>query len=165
MKPITMSTILILLLTIFSCNTEVPTKFSEDALTENFITLEGENITFKEILAQYPNKQIVIDVWASWCGDCIKGMPKVKALQEQFPDAEYVFLSVDRKQDAWKRGIEKYNVNGHHYFLPLGFKSTFGKAIDLDWIPRYMVADSEGNIQVYKVIKADDPKLAKALKN
>lgn len=159
-----MHTFLILLITTcFSCTTEVKTQFPPEALNETFVTLSGENIQFKDVLKRYPNQQIVIDVWASWCGDCIKGMPKVKALQKQFPEATYVFLSLDKNQGAWKRGIQKYKVEGEHYYLPSGFKGAFGKAIDLDWIPRYMVADSEGNITLYKAIEADDKKLISAL--
>ena len=78
-----MNYILILLLSVFSCNTEVPTQFSEDALNDTFITLEGNNIAFKDILKTHKGKTIVIDIWASWCRDCIVGMPKVKVLQSE----------------------------------------------------------------------------------
>jgi thiol-disulfide isomerase/thioredoxin len=42
------------------------------------VNTENEPIAFSEILKKYEGKTIVIDVWASWCSDCIKGMPKVK---------------------------------------------------------------------------------------
>jgi len=141
-----------------------PKVFSTEALNDTFITLENETISFKEILENYKDKTIVIDVWASWCGDCIKGMPKVKALQKQFPNVEYVFLSLDKKTDAWKKGIEKYNVVGNHYYMKSGWKGKFGNFLDLDWIPRYMVVDKNKNITVFKAITADDTKIINALK-
>ncbi|MFD1163471.1 TlpA family protein disulfide reductase [Hwangdonia seohaensis] len=155
---------LILLFSVFSCNTEVPTQFSEEALNDTFVTLEGNNIAFKDILETHKGKTIVIDVWASWCKDCLEGMPKVKALQSEYKEAVYVFLSLDKSQNAWKKGIKKYNVNGEHYFMQSGWKGAFGDFVNLDWIPRYMVINKTGNIELFKAVKADDDKLIEAIK-
>ncbi|WP_034046112.1 TlpA family protein disulfide reductase [Wocania ichthyoenteri] len=159
-----MNYLIILLLSIFSCNTEVPTQFSEGALNDTFITLDGDNIAFKDILETHKGKTIVIDIWASWCKDCIKGMPKVKTLQSEYKDVVYMFLSLDKSQEAWKKGIKKYNVEGTHYFMQSGWKGAFGKFVNLDWIPRYMVINKAGNIELFKAIKADDIKLIQAIK-
>jgi thiol-disulfide isomerase/thioredoxin len=32
-------------------------------------------------LKKYKGKTLVIEVWASWCGDCVKAMPKLKDLR------------------------------------------------------------------------------------
>ena len=154
----------IVLFAFFSCNTEVPTQFSEEALNDTFITLEGKPIAFKNILETHKGKTIVIDIWASWCGDCIKNMPKIKTLQSDYKDAVYVFLSLDRNQNAWKRGIKKYNVKGEHYFMKSNGEGAFGDFINLKWIPRYMVINKEGNIELFKAYKADDNKLIEAIK-
>ena len=44
-------------------------------------------------------------------------------------------------------------------------KTLFGKSIDLNWIPRYMVVDKTGKIALYNVIEADDEKLIKTLES
>lgn len=159
-----MTYILILLLGFFNNNPENPTTFSEEALNDTFITLQGDSVQFKDILEANKGKTIVIDVWASWCKDCIGGMPKVKALQGKFKNATYIFLSLDKTEESWKKGIEKYDVQGEHYFMQSGWKGPFGTYIVLDWIPRYMVIDANGKIKVFKAIEADDNKLIKALK-
>lgn len=141
------------------------TSFSAEALSTKMRTLEGNEIAFKDVLARFKGKTIVIDVWASWCPDCIKGMPKVHALQKQFPEAVYLFLSYDRADDKWKQGIEKYNVNGEHYHVGTNMKQgAFAEDIDLDWIPRYMVVDKTGKIALFRAIEADDEKLIATLK-
>jgi len=151
-------------LLILNCKAQEPlTEFPEEVLNDAFVTLNGENISFKEILEKYKGQTIFVDVWASWCGDCLKGMPKVKALQKENRDLVYLFLSADRSVESWKKGIGKYQVVGEHYYMPNGMKSVFSKAIDLDWIPRYMVIDSKGNIKLFRAIKADDSQLLKAL--
>ena len=138
--------------------------FKKEALENQMIALDGSSIAFKNILEKYKGKTIVIDVWASWCSDCIKGMPKVKALQTQFPDATYLFISIDKTPEAWKKGIEKYDVRGEHYMAKDGMKGIFGKSIDLNWIPRYMVVDKKGKIALFRAIEADDTKLIETLK-
>ncbi len=149
---------------LLGCHTETPTTFSEAAMNDTFISLEGESVQFKDIIKQYEGKQIVIDVWATWCRDCIEGMPKVKKLQKKFPDATFLFLSLDRKQELWKKGIDRFKVEGEHYYMQSGWDGPFGDFLDLDWIPRYMVVDAEGKIKLFKAIEADDKNIIEALK-
>ena len=90
-------------------------------------------------------------------------MPKVKELQEKNPEVTFLFISMDKSYESWLKGIEKYEVRGEHYLTADGMKGVFGKSIDLDWIPRYMVVNKKGKIALYKVIEADDKKLIKTL--
>ena len=159
-----MNLLVILWLSLFSCNTDNPTRFSQDALNDTFETLQGDTVQFKEILKAHKGKTIVLDVWASWCGDCLKGMPKVKELQNNFKDVTYIFLSLDRGQEAWKRGIKKYDVQGEHYYMLSGRQGPFGSFAGLDWIPRYIVIDPQGKIKVFRAVEADDNNILKALK-
>jgi len=117
--------VVILLFTLLNCG-ETPTQFSEAVLADTFIALDNEKVKFEEVLSKHKGKQIVINVWASWCRDCIVGMPDLKDLQAEFTNAEFVFLSVDRNETAWKRSLKKYNLKGDHYFLPEGQKGVFG---------------------------------------
>jgi hypothetical protein len=90
-------------------------------------------------------------------------MPKVKELQSKYPDATYLFISMDKTYDAWLNGIEKHEVKGEHYLVSDGMKGVFGKSVNLSWIPRYMIVDKTGKIALYNVIEADDAKLIKTL--
>lgn len=151
---------------LISCSNAQKTEFSKEALADKMLSVDGTELTFSDILKKYEGKTVVIDVWASWCPDCIKGMPKVEALQKQFPDAVYLFLSYDKTPESWAKGIEKYAVNGEHYLILSKWKGgTFSNSIDLDWIPRYIVLDKTGKIALYKAIEADDEKLISTIKN
>ena len=154
-----------LLISTLGCAQSEETAFKKEALENAMVTIENEPIKFTEILKKYEGKTVVIDVWASWCSDCIKGMPKVKSLQEQYPDAVYLFISMDKNYEAWRKGIEKHEVNGEHFLTSDGMKGVFGKSINLDWIPRYMIVDKTGRIVLYKAIEADDEKLIKTLES
>ncbi|UOK41885.1 MULTISPECIES: TlpA family protein disulfide reductase [Flavobacterium] len=156
--------ILFFALTLSSCAQGTQKTFKKEALKNEMVTLDGSSITFKDILKKYKGKPIVLDIWASWCSDCIKGMPKVKALQSQFPNVTYLFISMDKTQEAWQKGIQKHEVTGEHYMATDGMKGVFGKAIDLTWIPRYLVVDKKGKIALFNAIEADDLKLIETLK-
>ena len=163
-----MKKLLLLPLVLFSmtCSDTDKAAFSEEALNSTMTSTDGETIAFKDILAQYKGKPLVIEVWASWCSDCVKGMPKLHALQKQFPDVQYLFLSYDRDLDNWEAGIKKHNLNGGHYHVSKSMKEgAFAEDIKLDWIQRYMVVDADGNIAHFKAVEADDPKLIATLKN
>lgn len=148
-----------------SCAPKEKTAFSEKALNDTFITLEENEIPFKDIINKYKGKKVVIDIWASWCSDCIKGMPKVVQLQKEYPDVVYLFLSLDKTVKEWKAGIEKYHVKGEHYFIKSGYEGDFSAFVNIDWIPRYMVINEQGNIDVFKTVEANDPKIYDSLKN
>jgi len=154
----------VLLLTVLSCETKEATQFSNEALNDTFTDLTGNEIVLKDILEANKGKTVVLEVWASWCSDCIRGMPKLKALQNEYENVSYVFLSLDRSHGDWKRGIEKYNVVGQHYFMESGREGPFGAFAGLDWIPRYMVIGENGEIKLFESIEADDKNIAKALK-
>ena len=148
-----------------SCNLEKPTQFSEEANLEMLIGQDDSKITLREVIQQQKGKKILIDVWASWCADCIRGIPKVKKLQKEFPDVVFLFLSVDRSNPSWKRAIKKYNLVGEHYNLPKGMDDgNFVDYINLNWIPRYMVIDETGKIELFKATNAADKDIVKALK-
>ena len=153
------------LVSLLGCAQKEETTFKKEGLENVMVTKENQPIAFTEILKKYEGKTIVIDVWASWCPDCIKGMTKVKSLQAKYPEATYLFISMDKTYDAWLKGIEKYDVKGEHYLTADDMKGVFGKSINLDWIPRYMVVDKTGKIALYKVIEADDEKLIKTLES
>ena len=150
--------------TFLNCQSISEEKFSEEALQDQFINFDGNSVSFKSILDKHIGRDILIGVWASWCKDCIKSLPKLQELQRSYPNIDYIFLSLDKSQKAWRRGIERYNLEGEHYFMSSGWKGAMGDFLNLDWIPRYLLVNAEGEIVVFKAIKLNDKNLLKNLK-
>jgi thiol-disulfide isomerase/thioredoxin len=147
--------VLLVALICFSCTNAQKTAFSSEALTQTLLATDGGQVAFGDILKKYQGKILVIEIWASWCGDCIKAMPKIKALQAENPDIAYLFISMDKSPDKWKIGIEKHGLKGDHYMANDQMKGVFGKAMDVNWIPRYIIVDKTGKIALYKAIETD----------
>ena len=160
-KKLTFITVAFLLI---NCQAqEVPIVFSEEALNDQFVDIDGHSLKFLEILEAHKGQIIFVDVWASWCRDCIEGLPQLKALQKRRKDVTFLFLSLDKDVSRWQKGIEKHEISGEHYFMQSGWNGAFGEFLNLDWIPRYMVIDKDGNIKLFKAIKTTDDNLLKAL--
>ncbi|MBB1150906.1 TlpA family protein disulfide reductase [Myroides sp. NP-2] len=137
-----------------STTTETPvdqSQFAAEALNQIFYKLDGGTITFQEILAQHKGKTVLIDVWAAWCPDCIKALPTMKTIKADFPEVVFVNLSLDKTTESWKEAIEKHGIEGEHYYLndEKRMKGTFGQAIQLNWIPRYIIVNKEGKIELF----------------
>ncbi|MBT4679319.1 MAG: TlpA family protein disulfide reductase, partial [Flavobacterium sp.] len=62
-----------------------PTQFSNEALQEIFLGFNQQELTFKTILSKHKGNKMLIDVWASWCNDCIVTLSDLKKLQEENP--------------------------------------------------------------------------------
>lgn len=147
-----------------ACKTEKPSSFPKEALDETFLTLDEKPITFKEIVGKYKGKRILIEACASWCEECILGLPYVNKLREQFPDVVFIFLSIDKTIPQWKKGIERFKIKGEHYFLKSALKGGYAKSLGIQKIPNYMIINEKGIVALANVAEATDPRIAEVLR-
>ena len=162
MKKIVLS--MMVALASLACSNAQKKEFSKESLINKLITIDNKEVTFESVLYKHSGKVTVIEIWASWCGDCVKAMPKVKEMQANNPNVDYVFISMDKAFDKWQAGIEKNELKGDHYWATDGMKGEFGKSIKLDWIPRYIILDKKGEILIYRAIETDFDKINEQLK-
>ena len=101
-------------------------------------------------LGDLRGKIVYVDVWATWCGPCIKEMPGLKELVKEYAkkDIEFVSISIDGKNDydKWKKMVPEKNVGGIQLYDTDGLDSEFMKAFSVSLIPRFMMIDAEGKI-------------------
>jgi len=95
-------------------------------------------------------KIVYVEVWATWCGPCIKEMPALTQLIKDFKgkNIEFVSISIDSKNDyeKWKKMVPEKNVGGIQLLADKGLKSDFMKAFSVGLIPRSIMLDEEGKI-------------------
>lgn len=152
------------LLFVFFCSScERPTQFTSKSTQEVFLNQNEEEVTFEKIINQYKGEQVLINIWASWCEDCIVGFPSLRQFQQEHPEVKYLFLSLDKTPKRWRRAIERYQLQGDHYFMKEGKKGPLGDFLSLWWIPRYVVINEQGEIALFKATKITDKNIAEAL--
>ena len=142
----------------------VKTSFSKDALSQKMTTVDGKKVAISEILNAHKGEIVMIDLWASWCQDCIKAMPRSKQLVVDNPNVTVLYFSLDKDEKPWKKGIEKHGLSDkQNFWFDEGWKNAFNNEIELDWIPRIMILDKEGNIALYSAISPDDVEIQKVI--
>lgn len=153
-----------LLISTLGCAQKEETSFKKESLEYVLKTTEDKSITFQEILKKHEGKTIFIELWASWCSDCVKAMPEVKKLNQTYGNkVVFVNLSFDKTVEKWIEGIDKYQVEGENYFIGDNMKGTFGTSLDVNWIPRYLIVDKTGKIVLYRAIEKDFDKIKEVL--
>ena len=125
-----------------------------------FKDAEGKKYT----ISNFKGKVIVIDIWATWCGSCLKNMPKFMELINSFKEnKDVIFFTVstdsDELREKWLAAIEKHKMGSMLNLTPER-KSTpqFEEKYFVSSVPRYIVIDKEG-----KIVSAFAPKPGKEL--
>ena len=95
-------------------------------------------------------KYVYIDVWATWCGPCIREIPALKVIEKQFhgKNIEFVSISIDKKRDydKWKKMIVNKDLKGIQLLADNEWKSSFVQEYAIKGIPHFILIDPDGNI-------------------
>ena len=118
-------------------------------------------------LADLKGKIVYIDVWATWCGPCIREIPALKEVEKEFSSKNVAFVStaIDRKSEyeTWRSMIEEKELGGIQLFADNDWKSQFLADYGILGIPRFIILDTEGNIISADAPRPSDPKLTEML--
>jgi thiol-disulfide isomerase/thioredoxin len=120
----------------------------QPAVDFKFTTLEGKNVKLSDL----KGKVVYMDFWASWCGPCKGEMPHAKEIKERFKDRQdvvFLYVSIDDKEDAWKRGIQAMSISGMHTRTP-GWGGEIAKLYQISSVPAYFLIDKKGNFVTKK---------------
>lgn len=101
-------------------------------------------------VSDFENQIIIIDVWASWCGNCISSFPEWNNLNEKYStknNFHFVSVCADDNPDKWQKTIQEYEPKGQQLYVGTkGFDSQFIKSFDIVAIPQCIIIDNQGKI-------------------
>lgn len=108
-------------------------------------------------LADLKGKYVYFDIWATWCGPCIREIPALKEVEKKYHKAniQFVSISVDDLADhqVWVEMVTEKELSGLQLFANNSWSSEFIRAYNINSIPRFILVDPQGNI-----INADAPR-------
>ena len=143
-----------------------------EALKQNTseVVLYDENkktTTLSAFIEANKGKIIYIDFWASWCAPCRAAFPSSRKLHEEFKEKEIVFLylSTDANFEAWKKANQFEKLTENSYFIINPKTSEYLKKLAIDFIPRYVLINSNGEISNPKAPSPDSDKIKQELNN
>lgn len=100
----------------------------------------------------FKGKPVFVDVWATWCSPCLEEFKHADSLAHFLKKnhIELLYVTIDNPQAAqnWIKTIEKYTLEGNHYFGTREITGSLSILVkdSLLAIPRYIVFDKRGNM-------------------
>jgi thiol:disulfide interchange protein len=120
----------------------------------NFLTVGNKipNVTgkrldgFDETIEAFEGEAVLLDFWATWCGPCIRSIPKMVELDESLPDSEFEILSisVDEKIDTVTKFQAKTPMDWANWHV--GPRGELLQTWAVRGYPTYILVDHNGTI-------------------
>ncbi len=135
-------------------NKEVMDLLAESAKKTGYTVCQLDTaVTADTLLAvvthPYRGKVVLIDMWNTWCGPCMRAMNSLKPVKEELKDVVYIYVADESSPEGkWKITIP--DIRGIHYRITNEQSSALGKLYEYPGIPTYFVIDREGKLS-YKV--------------
>lgn len=108
--------------------------------------LSGKTVKLSDYVGK--GKVVLIDFWASWCAPCIREMPDLVKLYDEYKDKDFeiVGISLDDQEETWKNTVDKFNVKWPQISDLKGWKSDVVKQYAIYSIPFTLLVDKDGTI-------------------
>lgn len=106
-------------------------------------------------LSDFRGKYVVLDFWASWCGDCRRDIPNIKALYEKYSPkgVEFVGVSFDDNAERWQNAIKEFGLKYHQVSELKKWKTTdIYAAYGIKWIPTIYIIGPDGKVKLATVL-------------
>lgn len=134
----------------YTLNKERAKKFLNKMSPEIVTTTIDEKI-WK--LRDHRGKVVLIDFWSTWCPPCVRSIPDMKEIFEQYGYRDD-FLMIGVSLDNSKRDLEKFIKDHEIHWLQLFEKNTkkdgkngFARKYEVKGIPSIWIIDKQGFIK------------------
>lgn len=133
------------------------------------------NLNDREINTQsFEGKSVVINLWATWCSPCLTDTPEFQKTANEYSDATFISVSIDRNKSDWSLFIKENNWLGNHYWIGMDdsnpIYSFAYSQIDADnvqgvhvTLPKYIIISPDGTIEKSNFVGPGAPQFKKVL--
>ena len=107
---------------------------------------KGEVLHLKDVVTK--GKYVLVDFWASWCGQCLAAFPKVEEIGKKYASQlRIIDLSIDTNATAWQHAMQKHHQPWPQYCTtPQGYKDLFSKYQIGNGVPYFILISPEGKV-------------------
>ena len=115
-------------------------------------------------LAEFKGKYVLLDVWASWCPDCRKDIPAVKAMYEKYgKNVVFIGVSFDTDRDRWAKCVADNGMTWRQVSeLKRMREAKIAQTYGVQWIPSMTLVGPDGKVVLSTVVLE---RMEKALEN
>lgn len=111
---------------------------------------KGENVSLNDFLGKY----LIVDFWGTWCGACLKGIPKMNEYYLKYKDKiEFTSIDCHDSKEVWLKAIAKYHMNWINLFSE---NDEVAKEYGVIGHPTKIIIDKEGKIILKTIGEGDE---------
>jgi thiol-disulfide isomerase/thioredoxin len=139
MKKMFIGSSLIMIALIISCSkSSAP---PEGAINFTLPDLDGKINSF----SQFYGKPVLLNIWATWCGPCVREIPDINQIYHEYKDKNIIVLGVSVDQNA---DVVKADLNGKLKIdYPIWIADEdFMKQFNITSIPMTLIINKEGKV-------------------
>lgn len=107
--------------------------------------LDGDNFKIED----FKGDVVLVNLWATWCGPCIKEMPELIKMQDKYGDKGFKVIGLntdDESAEDVKAFAEKQNLNYKIGWANQEITQEFFKLSELPGIPQSIIINRNGNM-------------------
>ncbi|MCK0132145.1 TlpA family protein disulfide reductase [Flavobacteriaceae bacterium F08102] len=132
-----------------------------EAPNVTFETIDGTKVMLNELRGKYT----YIDLWATWCGPCIKEIPSLQKVEKLYHGKNIQFVSVsfdsEKDHDKWVHYVKNNGLTGLQFIASKETHTILSKQYNIKTIPRFILLDPDGKIIDATAPFPSDPALIK----
>ena len=128
-------------------------------------TIDSAGIT--NLVKNNPDKLLLINVWATWCGPCVNEFPSLVDINRMYRRRDFQFVSISAddpaKKDKALKMLKSLHAANTNYIFDTDDKYQLIDAVDSNWdgaLPYTMIVEPGGKI-VYSKQGPVDPQVLK----
>jgi thiol-disulfide isomerase/thioredoxin len=118
----------------------------KDAPSFRGVSLDGKTYSLDAL----KGRPVLLDFWASWCGPCLRSMPVVEKLHNDFGSAGLVVLAVDVGES--RETVEKFlKTRTLPYPVIMGDEGGIPAAYAVNAFPTFVMIGPDGKIAAHQI--------------
>lgn len=113
-------------------------------------TPDGKTVKLSDMRGKY----VVLDFWASWCPDCRKDIPAVKAMYEKYgKNVVFIGVSFDTDRDRWAKCVADNGMTWRQVSeLKRMREAKIAQTYGVQWIPSMTLVGPDGKVVLSTVV-------------
>ena len=143
-------------------------RFQNSRITDkdyHILTCDSTITSLEDAVKPFKGKVVYIDVWATWCGPCLKEFQYLPALTEQAHNMDVVslYIPIDRPEERkkWEKTIAYHQLKGYHLLvnekLGKSLYTELGNERQILSIPCFVIIDKTGKIAIRHAAAPSEP--------